>query len=59
MRGLNAHNTWESDRDPTTSMMYIVREDYNLIQTIPPFDPADEPVIERTQHGQRVTFTVA
>ena len=51
MRGLNAHNTWSSDWDPITSLMYIVREDHNLTMTIPPFDPVDEPVIERTEEG--------
>ncbi len=51
MRGLNAHNTWNSDWDPTTSLLYIVREDHHLIQTIPPFDPADEPAIKRTESG--------
>lgn len=51
MRGLNAHNTWKSDWDPTTSLMYIVRENHCLIQTIPPFDPADEPVIDRSGSG--------
>ena len=39
MRGLNAHNTWASDWDPITSLMYIVRQDYGLIKTIPPLDP--------------------
>jgi hypothetical protein len=51
MRGLNAHNTWESDWDPITSLLYIVRRDHSLCQTIPPFDPVDEPVIERTESG--------
>lgn len=53
MRGLNAHNTWASDWDPNTSLKYIVREDKNLNHTISPFDPADEPVIERTSRGVR------
>ena len=51
MRGLNAHNTWASDWDPNTSLMYIVREDKDLNHTISPFDPKDEPVIERTESG--------
>ena len=42
MRGLNALNTWASDWDPTTSLMYIVRQDDHFILTVPPFDPADE-----------------
>ena len=54
MRGLNAHNTWKSDWDPTTSLMYIVRKDHGLNQTIPPFDPTDEPAIERTESEVRI-----
>ena len=54
MRKLNAHNTWMSDWDPNTYQLYIVREDFNLIQTIPPFDPADEPVIEHSDSGVRI-----
>jgi hypothetical protein len=51
MRGLNAQNTWASDWDPNTSLMYIVREDKHLTHTISPFDPEDEPAIERTESG--------
>ena len=54
MRGLNAHNTWRSDWDPTTSLKYIVRKDHGLNQTIPPFDPTDEPAIERTESEVRI-----
>ena len=56
MRGLNAHNTWASDWNPSTGLMYIVREDHDLIQTIPPFDPADEPVIKCTESGVDTEF---
>jgi hypothetical protein len=28
MRSLNAHNTWRSDWDPTSGLMYVVREHY-------------------------------
>jgi len=49
--GLNAHNTWCSDWDPTTHLMYIVRKNYCLVQTIAPFDPEDEPVVQRTKTG--------
>lgn len=56
MRRLNRHNTWASDWDPTTSLMYIVRQDHTLIQTIPSFDPAYEPVIERTESGVVTEF---
>jgi hypothetical protein len=55
MRGLNAHNTWASDWDPITHLMYIVRKYHHLNQTIPPFDPSDEPVFERTESGASTT----
>ena len=42
MRKLNAHNTWGSDWDPNTSLMYIVRDDHHLIATVAPFD--SEPI---------------
>ena len=38
MRSLNAHNTWRSDWDPNTHLMYIVRESFYEYKTIPPFD---------------------
>ena len=46
MRSLNAHNTWASDWDPVTRLKYIVREDYNVQQTIAPFDPDDLPQLD-------------
>lgn len=54
MRGLNAHNTWESDWDPTNHLMYIVRKDYSLVQTIAPFEPADEPVVVQIENGVKI-----
>jgi len=42
MRKLNAHNTFESDWDPVTHLMYIVRKDYMLNDNIPPFSEEDE-----------------
>ena len=45
MRSLNALNTWSSDWDPETRLYYIVRDWYGLKETVPPFDPKDEPVI--------------
>ena len=51
MRRLNAHNTWESDWDPITTLKYIVRQDHDINQTIAPFDPADEPVVKHTEDG--------
>ena len=39
MRGLNAHDTWESDWDPVTKLKYIVRQERSsFTQTIEPFD---------------------
>lgn len=43
MRKLNAHGTWKSDWDPQTSLLYIVRDDFGLNDSSPPFHPADEP----------------
>ena len=56
MRGLNAHNTWASDWDPTTALMYIVRENHHLNETIAPFDPQDEPVVQRTDTGGTTVY---
>jgi hypothetical protein len=38
MRSLNAHNTWRSDWDPTTKLMYVVRKHYIEYLKIPPFN---------------------
>ena len=43
MRQLNAHNTYESDWDPHTKLMYIVRKDYSLVDSIPTFTVDDLP----------------
>ena len=51
MRGLNAHNTWCSDWDPVTHFKYIVRVHHNIIESIPPFDPRDEPEVTRSARG--------
>ena len=52
MRSLNAHKTWSSDWDPVTRLKYIVREDRCLIDTIPPFDARDEPIVHARARGQ-------
>ena len=44
LRKLNAHGTYKSDWDPTTKLLYIVREDRDLIETINPFSDDDLPV---------------
>lgn len=54
MRALDAHGTWTSDWDPQTRLAYIVRDDRDVVQTVPPFDPADEPVFR----GRGVTYCV-
>lgn len=38
MRRLNSHHTWRSDLDPTTHLMYIVREYYSEYLKVPPFE---------------------
>jgi hypothetical protein len=43
MRSLNAHGTFESDWDPKTHRLYIVRKDYGCIDTVPPFAKDEEP----------------
>ena len=55
MRKLNAHNTWCSDWDPVTCLMYIVRENYGLIPSVVPFDTRDEPVVTRSRRRSIVT----
>ena len=37
LRSLNAHKNWCSDWDPTTDLMYIVREHFYEYLKIPPF----------------------
>jgi hypothetical protein len=41
MRSLNAHNTYESDWDPNTKLLYIVRENYGINATIECFSIDD------------------
>jgi hypothetical protein len=38
MRSLNAHNTWCSDWDPNTHLLYIVRKRFYEYLKIPPFE---------------------
>ena len=37
MRSLNAHNTWKSDWDPNTHLLYIVRKFYGVGPKVPTF----------------------
>ena len=43
MRSLNAHATYQRDWDPETKLLYIVREDKEIIDTINPFSEEDLP----------------
>ena len=56
MRKLNEYNTWQSDWDPATHLLYIVRESHLLIDTIAPFDANDEPVVTHTAGGITTTY---
>jgi hypothetical protein len=37
MRPLNAHGDYQSDWDPNTKLLYIVRDYYGIYASIPPF----------------------
>ena len=41
MRSLNAHNTYMSDWDPNTKLLYIVRDDYHINMTVDCFSDED------------------
>jgi len=47
MRKLNARSNYMSDWNPKTKLLYIVREDYLMNDTINPFSEDDLPI-----HGQ-------
>ena len=42
MRPLNLFGNYRSNWDPRNNLIYIVREDYELVKTVAPFDPADD-----------------
>jgi hypothetical protein len=44
MRRLNAYNTYASDWDPATRLWYVVRKDYGIHDTFPPFSEDDLPI---------------
>jgi len=54
MRSLNAHNTYKSDWDPNTKLLYIVREDYDINATIDCFSIVDNPLCEIINGGLRI-----
>jgi hypothetical protein len=45
MRSLNAHNTYISDWNPVTYLLYIVRKYNGEKLTIPPFKKSDKEAI--------------
>tara|TARA_B100000902_G_scaffold297895_1_gene285064 strand:- start:81 stop:476 length:396 start_codon:yes stop_codon:yes gene_type:complete len=49
MRSLNAHNTYISDWDPNTKLLYIVRDDYFINATIDCFSIDDNYDINSTE----------
>ena len=51
LRSLNAHDTYESDWDPKTNLLYIVRDDYLINATIDCFSINDNIVMEKTNTG--------
>ena len=50
LRSLNAHNTWRSDWDPDTKLLYVVREHNSEYLKIPPFNINDSPSINITKN---------
>ena len=56
MRSLNAHNTYKSDWDPNTKLLYIVREDYLINATIDCFSIDDNPLCESINGGTFIKF---
>ena len=48
MRSLNAHNNYKSDWNPNTKLLYIVREDYLINDTIDCFNIEDNPIDDGT-----------
>ena len=54
MRSLNAHNTYASDWDPKTKLLYIVRDDYLINATIDCFS-IDDNSVEEIKNGCGIT----
>ena len=48
MKPLNAHNIYKSDWNPNTKLLYIVREDYLINDTIDCFNIEDNPIDDDT-----------
>ena len=56
MRSLNAHNTYKSDWDPNTKLLYIVRKDYLINATIDCFSIDDNTICESINGGASIKF---
>lgn len=56
MRSLNAHNTYKSDWDPNTKLIYIVRKDYLINATIDCFSVDDNTICENINGGAFIKF---
>lgn len=56
MRSLNAHNTYKSDWDPTTKLLYIVRKDYLINATIDCFSIDDNTICESINGCASIKF---
>ena len=57
MRSLNAHNTYQSDWDPNTKLLYIVRKDHDIIATIDCFSIDDNSEPEISNGSVSVSYT--
>ena len=51
MRHINLYGTYCSDWDPKTKLLYIVRKNYSIYATIPPFNPNDATKIVRKDNS--------
>ena len=56
MRSLNAHNTYISDWDPNTKLLYIVRDDYLINATIDCFSIDDNHIITLSPSGDSLSI---
>ena len=48
MRALNAHGTYCSDWDPVTRLVYIVRQSYGILGTVPAFTENERVAVHRS-----------
>uniref|UniRef100_A0A6C0KDI6 Uncharacterized protein n=1 Tax=viral metagenome TaxID=1070528 RepID=A0A6C0KDI6_9ZZZZ len=56
MRSLNALNTYYSDWDPDTKLLYIVRVDHGVNDSVDCFYPGDNPHTTQTDNGANRTY---